>query len=263
MRNLAKTLMMIALSGAFAAACGDDSTDADGSADGGGTGGGGGNTDGAAGSDGGGTDGGGSVTYKYVVVYDREKIDCSLTTGPGSDIDAIELQSGGTTVGVGKTGSALYGKGDMECTKCGMSMGACGHTGDAEKANVEGKPDAMIYKSKSDTGYISLNTGSIQVQIGDASGGGAAKDIKKGDIIKVYEVDLTYKDTASDPDKVCTCAPEKYEVFVFGAKADGSIDDKVFMKLNAGAPDAKNKAVCDMMSMMPSEGCGTTSFAVP
>lgn len=203
-------------------------------------------------------------SYGFVVIYDREKIDCSLTTGPGSDIDAVELKSGATTVGVGMKGSGLFGPGMMACTKCGAGGGACLHTGKVEQATVEGPRDAVIYKSKVDTGYISLNTGAVQVQIGDSSGAGPPADIRKGDTIVVHEVDRTYAgDPAHDPDNVCKCDPEKYEVFVFKAKADGKIDAMAAIKLVPGDPDPKNKAACDMMSKMPGEGCGTTTFVVP
>lgn len=274
MRNPAKILMMLGLSGVLATTmgsvmvgCGDDAGMDGGVGGTGGTGGGSSETkQEGGGGDTGTSEGGeaGSASYKYLVIYDKEKIDCTLTTGPGSDIDAVELMSGGSKVGVGMKGSGLFGPGTGACTKCGSSGGACGHTGKSEEATVEGVRDAVIYKSKTDTGYISLNSGSIQLQIGDVSGAGPAKEFKKGDTVIVHEVDQLYKGVmATDPDMVCKCEPEKYELFAFKAMADGKIDP-AGVRAKPGAIDSKNKMACDAMPMGPMDdpGCGTTTFTL-
>ena len=57
---------------------------------------------------------------------------------------------------------------------------------------TEGPPDATVNAVGDDVGYFSLNAGTLQIQMGDITGSGPAKQLKSGDYIQVYEVDQTY-----------------------------------------------------------------------
>src|SRR5215204_3231708 len=106
--------LVILMLGAAAAACGSEDDMGDGSVTGGSDGGG---TGGTGGTGGGGSDaagGSGAVAYKWLAIVDDTAqyttALCMAGTGPGPDIDAIELKRAGATVGVGLTGSATFGE---------------------------------------------------------------------------------------------------------------------------------------------------------
>ena len=108
--------------------------------------------------------------------------------------------------------------------------------------------------SADDVGYLSLNGGTLQIQIGDLTGAGAAQEIMKGDQIKVYEVDKTYISDGYAPAN-CSCLPEHYTVSLQSAK--GAI-----VPLTPTLLDPLNTA-CSALATDPTEGCGTTLFVVP
>ena len=189
-------------------------------------------------------------TYAYIVIYDSEKPDCS-TTGPGADIDGVELIAGGSTIGVGLKGSANYAASNPNnvgtCTMCGKNADKeCAHGGDKCDCadSAMGAPDAKLYCGNTvDTGYISLNGGSIEFAIGDANGGGKSVTIQSGDHIKVHEVDEDYKYT-DDGSKCNAPLGEKYEVWLRTAKG-----------LDTGS--------VKLTAVPAADGSGTTEFVVP
>ena len=187
--------------------------------------------------------------YTYLVIYDSEKPDCS-TNGPGADIDAIQLERGGSVVGVGLIGSSDYAASNPNsvgtCTMCGKNADKpCSHGGDQCSCadSAMGAPDAKLYCGATvDVGYVSLNGGSLQFAFGDATGAGTAVALKSGDKIKVWEVDETFTHVDNE-----TCAKplaEKYEVWARTAK--GVDMGSIKLVTSAGA-----------------DGNGVTEFVVP
>jgi hypothetical protein len=183
------------------------------------------------------------------------------TTGPGADIDAVDLRHGASTTvtGVGLKGSAMLTAqtGATACTTCGASAGACPNSGMDAADRVTGIRDGMSYAGNTpDTGYLSLNGGTVWLQIGSANGMGSAQDIVSGDTLTVYEVDKYYIDLGLAPAS-CACAPEKYTVWAYVDPTDQV--NKV--QLIPTKYQAKNTECGTTPS--GNLGCGTTDFMVP
>ncbi len=251
--------LMIAFLGMTAAACDGLGDDGDGGVTDGGAGDGGSE---AGGGDAGSADAAPARKFTTIVIYDKETAPmCSAGTGPGADIDAVELRQGTALLGVGKIGTAAHGPGPAgatPCTGCGASAGACMHSGAAAVARIEGPRDGRSYSGMPDTGYIALNTATVSVQIGDATGAGPAQDIVAGQIVRVHEVDQIYKDDGS-AFAACLCEAEKYQVWAF---VDPAVTATA-VQLEPLAYDAKNAAACGGTTPTTKEGCGTTDFRVP
>ena len=202
--------------------------------------------------------------YLYVVVQDTEQVACG-TNGPGSDIDAVELYDATGVLGVGLKGSAHFYKnpGGNACENASCSGGNCKYAAISLTLDpatlvsyTEGPADATVSATTTDTGYFSLNAGTLQLQIGDALGNGPAKTLKKGDYIKVFEVDQSYVVSgAAYPG--CTCAPEHYTVSLQTATPGAAPLVLTPVQLDT------NNATCDALTLDPSHGCGSTVFMVP
>lgn len=165
-----------------------------------------------------------SVTYKSIVIVDKSAdpkfINGACGSSPGTDLDAVGLYRGGKLIGVGKPGSANYDK--SAATSCTVDAGKSAAT------SAEGPLDGHVYASKPDTGYISLNGGSIEIQFGacktgtkitDCDGAGDIVDIMSGDEIDVWEVDGSYKAGSGSPADGnaydgCVCYSDEYNVSV-------------------------------------------------
>lgn len=202
--------------------------------------------------------------YVWVVVQDTEQVACT-TNGPGADIDAVAMLSAtGDVLGWGMVGSASYtaNPAGNACANTDCASGNCKYAAISKTftqadlvARTEGPNDAQI-NTGDDVGYFSLNAGTLQIQIGNATtGAGPARAIKSGDWIVVYEVDKTY--VGSGDAATCTCLPEHYEVYV--QTADPA---KPAVKLKPSRLDPAN-STCSALTAASTEGCGTTVFAVP
>jgi hypothetical protein len=205
--------------------------------------------------------------YTFVSIVDLERkadanFSCSETNGPGSDIDAVALLRDGKVVGYGLAGSVAFARGGTadECANSACSSGNCKYASISSTfseadlvARTLGPPDAVVNKSSDDKGYLSLNGGTLQLQIGDTSGKGSAQTFKSGDQIKVFEVDQAQKTDANG----CVCKPEHYQVII--QDKDGS---SLALKPVQFIPE--NSDVCGT-APGPNDfyGCGTTAFAVP
>lgn len=154
--------------------------------------------------------GAGATGFKWGIIYDKyAEPDCTKTTSPGSDIDAIGLYRAGALIGVIKVGTANY---KDEKTSCKDNA----HN---KTSDCEGPSDVFDTK----TGYVGLNGGSIEFQIGGCSvsttditvcdGKGPAVTIQAGDEFDVYEVGQAYK-TKGWIKEACLCIDEDYEVWV-------------------------------------------------
>ncbi len=148
--------------------------------------------------------------FKWGIIYDKyAEPDCKLTTSPGSDIDAIGLYRAGALIGVIKPGSANY---KDEKTSC---------KDNAHKDTTAAEGPSDVFDA--DKGYVGLNGGSIEFQIGGCSvsttditvcdGKGPAVTIQAGDEFDVYEVGQEYKDKGWIKG-TCKCISEDYEVWV-------------------------------------------------
>jgi hypothetical protein len=229
---------------------------------GGTSGAGGGGAGGSGTADGGGSDlSGGGKTYKYIAIVDNNTMPMCDTTGPGADIDSVDLRHAGSTsaAGVGLKDSAKYATqtGATACATCGSAAAACPYSGMTAAARAEGIQDGMSYTNMMDTGYIALNSGVVWLQIGSANGNGPAQDIVSGDTITVYEIDKYYVETGRAPG--CTgCLPEKYSVFAYVDMAS----EATKVQLVPTKYKTENVATC---TATPSGnlGCGTTDFLVP
>ena len=202
--------------------------------------------------------------YVWVVVQDTEQKACT-TNGPGADIDAVELvSSAGVPLGWGKTGSASFTPNpagnaceNVDCNGGNCKYAAISSTFSAANlvARTEGIQDGQVNASTSDIGYFSLNGGTLQIQIGDLTGAGVAQAIKKGDQIKVYEVDQTYITDGYAPAS-CSCLPEHYTVSVQTAAG-------AYLKLTPTLIESADNTTCAALTATSTEGCGTTLFVVP
>jgi hypothetical protein len=124
-------------------------------------------------------------------------------------------------------------------------------------ARTEGPVDGQMRTGiGDDVGYLSLNAGILQIQIGDAvTGAGPAQAIKAGGWIVVYEVDQTYPENGYAP-SACVCTPEHYTVSL--QTASGKV-----VQLRASRLESANATACEALTATSLEGCGTTVFAVP
>ncbi len=197
--------------------------------------------------------------FTAIMIVDKET-NCTATNGPGADIDAVELRtSAGVTIGVGKTGSAAFGAGptgSTPCTDAQCSGAKCKYSDPLLKSRIEGKRDGKVNKDTEDVGYFSLNTGIATLQIGDADGAGAAKEITTDMQIKVWEVDQVYLKDAS-AFAGCTCLPEKYEVWALVTQGNNT----GAVKLTATNVETDNAGTCG--AVVAATGCGTTVFTFP
>jgi hypothetical protein len=201
--------------------------------------------------------------YVWVVIQDTEQKACT-TNGPGSDIDAVELYDATGVLGVGMKGSATFtanplgnacANTDCAGSNCKYAAISLTFTEADLVARTEGPADATVDATLADTGYFSLNAGTLQLQIGDAvAGSPPAQALKTGDYIKVYEVDQSYiKSGAAYPG--CKCAPEHYTVSL--QTAAGAILDLKPVQLDA------HNTTCTALTAASVDGCGSTVFVVP
>lgn len=160
-------------------------------------------------------------TFKSIVVWDKSE-DPAFRNGkcgssPGTDLDAVLLYRGGKLIAAAKVGSASYDT--SKATTCDNKKNIA--------SSAEGPVNGKVFASNPDTGYISLNGGSIELQFGACSsttedvtkcdGAGALVEIMDGDQIDFYEVDTAYKPgskTAMDGFAYdgCVCYKDQYQV---------------------------------------------------
>jgi hypothetical protein len=216
MLNFKKILMIMGIASmSVLAACGA-TTNADGDATDG-TG-----SDATVGNDTAGTDQDTMAmpTYKSIVIWDKSAdpsfINGKCGSSPGADIDAVGLYRGGKLIAVGATGTAKY---------VTSSASTCDNKKNLQ-ASAEGPLNGHVFASNPDTGYISLNGGSIELQfaacktgttISDCDGAGALVDVMSGDEIDVWEVDGSYKAGSKTPADGnaydgCVCYSDEYQL---------------------------------------------------
>jgi hypothetical protein len=259
-------LLVFALGAALAACDPGEEEGLDGAAGTGG-GGGGGGTGGGGGRppDGGGADMASSGTpYRWIAIFDGDRTPVCTGSGPGADIDSVDLIRGGTVIGVGLTGSAQWsmdqpGTTVSNCSMCGS--GACPYSGMTAAPKAEGIQDGKVNEVGSDMGYIALNAGMLWLQVGSQTGGGTAQDIKSGDKLVVREIDQVYKAEGS-AFPGCACAAEKYTVYLYGMKDQPGTR----VQLRPSKYWAENMAMCGGSTTPGTgvmDGCGTTEFTVP
>jgi hypothetical protein len=201
--------------------------------------------------------------YVWVVVQDTEQVACT-TNGPGSDIDAVGKMDAktNTVIAWGKHATYKPNPQGNACENADCSGGNCKYAAISNTfteadlvARTEGPADATVSKTADDTGYFSLNAGTLTIDLADTTTG-ALVPISSGDWIVVYEVDQTYI-TSKAAYAGCTCLPEHYTVTL--QNADGS---KTLALIPSRIDTATNTA-CLVASANPDDGCGTTVFAVP
>ena len=206
------------------------------------------------------------VQYVNVVIMDTESKQpaadrAACGNGPGSDIDAIELIRAGVPVGYGLVGSAEFvapvAAVGPYCAETDCSGNVCKYAKATLAPQTEGKKNAKVNQSTDDVGYVSLNGGTLYLQVGNAiTGGGTLQALKSGDQLKVYEVDQTYK-VSGDAYPGCTCAAEHYEVWLQDAAGANPL------QLLPTKYEADNTACPATVSATDTEGCGTTTFTIP
>lgn len=179
-------------------------------------------------------------TYKAILIADKSA-DPTFANGkcgssPGSDIDAVGLYRGGKLIAVGKVGSANFDT--SKATTCADTKN--------DPKSAEGPLDGHVYASKPDTGYISLNGGSIELQFGacktgtkitDCDGAGDLVAVQSGDEIDVWEVDTSYKAGGTGPAAGnaydgCVCYADEYEVDI---RTDKGVDAGSIVLTGAGS----------------------------
>jgi hypothetical protein len=203
--------------------------------------------------------------YIFVVIQDTEQVACN-TNGPGTDVDAVALQdAAGNVLGYGKPGTAIYTANPLgdACTDCNNGK-VCKYAANGGtftvadlQARTEGPADATVSATADDTGYFSLNAGTLQIKIGSGvTGAGPVMELASGEFIYVYEVDKTYI-TSGSAYATCTCAPEHYTVRL--QTAGGAYSKP----LTPYAPATDNATLCAAAIAGPSDGCGSTTFVIP
>jgi hypothetical protein len=200
--------------------------------------------------------------YVIVVIQDTEQKACT-TNGPGSDIDAVaKLDSNGIAIGWGMKGTAKYTANpagnaceNTDCSGSNCKYAAISKTFDVTDlvARTEGPADGVVNDTTSDTGYFSLNAGTLQIKMGDVTGAGPSQPINSGDWIAIYEVDKSYIDSGA-AGATCVCAPEHYTVTL------QSLGGKLLPLAPALYNDSNTACTLTAAS---TDGCGSTTFAVP
>lgn len=160
--------------------------------------------------------------YKSIVIFDKSE-DPVCTKSPGMDFDAIGAWRGNTFLGVGRVGSANIATSGSKCPDNDKNI----------PSSAEGPVNGKVFADKPDTGYVSLNGGSLELEIGactngastafDCDGKGALVALKSGDELDIYEVDTTYKPgSGSDRDGFaysgCACYADEFTVNLRTAK---------------------------------------------
>jgi hypothetical protein len=199
--------------------------------------------------------------YVWVVIQDTEQKACT-TNGPGVDVDAVaKLAADGTVMGYGMNATYTPNPGGFACETTDCNGKNCKYAANSTTftlANLvkrtEGPVDGQVNDVGDDVGYFSLNAGTLSIQIGNLNGTGVAQELKSGDWIAVYEVDKSYI-TAGAAAANCVCAAEHYTVTL-----QSQSGKKPLIKLVPAAYNADNTA-CGALSA--TEGCGSTTFAVP
>jgi hypothetical protein len=205
--------------------------------------------------------------YTWVAIQDHnDPATACATNGPGTDVDAVELSRGGVVIGYGLKGTATFTAnatpycapkscGAGRDAVCKYAVGSSVYTQAQLQAFAEGPKDGKVFADVTDTGYISLNGGTLQMQIGDQTGAGTAQVLQTGDVIKVYEVDQTYV-SSGDAFAGCLCAPESFVVSLQSA------DGQSVVALKPTKIETANDT-CTALSAASTDGCGTTAFVVP
>ena len=112
------------------------------------------------------------------------------------------------------------------CSRCRIWACTARCSSSSPAASAAGPLDGHVYASNPDTGYISLNGGSLEIQFGacvtgstitDCDGAGSVVEVMSGDEIDVWEVDGSYKagsGTAADGNAYagCACYADEYQV---------------------------------------------------
>ena len=200
--------------------------------------------------------------YVWVAIQDTEQIACT-TNAPGADIDAVALVGSSGVLGVGRIGTAVFTPNPLgdACANADCNGGNCKYAAISKTipestlvAYTEGAQDGMVNAVGNDTGYLSLNGGALQIQIGDLTGSGPAKALKSGEMIEVFELDKTYIAAGSAP-VTCSCLPEHYTVTLQTASG-------LALTLKPGILAADN-VTCAALAATSTEGCGSTVFLVP
>jgi hypothetical protein len=204
--------------------------------------------------------------YNWLVIVDSSPdLLCSTSSGPGADIDSIQVSRAGGPSSVGLRGSAVFTSTFMNvstpgCERC-EGGSACAYSNAASAHWVEGPPDARSNQGLADSGYLSLNGGLVWLQVGDATGGGKAQSFKRGDTLTVHEVGQEYVGSTGRPFVTCRCTPEPYAVFAYREKDPPTGGTKLvatgYRPENTDGPDECSPTVNSML------GCGTTVFQVP
>jgi hypothetical protein len=206
---------------------------------------------------------GAAAGYTYVFIRDEEFAQptffCSASDAPGADIDAVALIRNDTVVGYTMKGSAAFTPENVACAPADCAGGNCKYASSSTTfsqtdlvSRTEGPPDAVVNQSTDDSGYMALNGGSLQFQIGDVLGNVPAQTILSGDHLKVFEVDQSYKTNSNG----CVCTPAHYQLWVQNGAGSLQLKPSQFDPVNSSACGATS-APGDTL------GCGTTVFAVP
>ena len=204
--------------------------------------------------------------YIWVVIQDTEQNACS-TNGPGADIDAVALVANtgaavGTVLGYGINATFTPNPLGNACSNAQCSGQNCKYAYNGTTfteadlvARTEGAQDGQVNAVGDDVGYLSLNAGTLQLQIGDVTTGVGPMPIMTGDQIQVYEVDQTYPADGYAP-KTCSCLPEHYTVTLQNASGSKRLP------LTPTLLDPVN-AACTALTPTSTDGCGSTLFVVP
>jgi hypothetical protein len=205
-----------------------------------------------------------AIQYVNVVIMDTESKQpaaerAACGNGPGSDIDAVELIRAAVPVGYGLVGSAqlVAPTAGPYCDETDCSGNVCKYAKATLAPATEGKRNAKVNQSTDDVGYVSLNGGTLYLQIGNAiTGGGTAQVLMSGDQLKIHEVDQTYK-ASGEAYAGCTCAAEHYEVWLQDVAGLNPV------QLLPTKYEAGNTGCPAVVSATDTEGCGTTTFTIP
>jgi hypothetical protein len=199
--------------------------------------------------------------YVWVVIQDTEQKACT-TNGPGVDVDAVaKLAADGTVLGYGMNATYTANPGGFACESTDCNGKNCKYAANSTTFTLpnlvkrtEGPVDGQVNDVGDDVGYFSLNAGTLSIQIGNLNGTGVAQELKSGDWIAVYEVDKSYI-TAGAAAANCVCAAEHYTVSL-QSKSGAKV-----LPLNPAVYSPDNTTCA--LTATSTEGCGSTTFAVP